>query len=268
MQRLQPPYGRDHCCAVYPGHAQPIAHDIKQRCSVVHKACLYDPLLFVAVLCEAQSMLSNLWQRPVLPPCTAALYRLPAVRRTRSMMLVPCASQELPAPQLMHLELHPRSPLPALSTLAGTFDAPSADLHVTTHGRCPTSVSDTGLTPTHQQHQVHEATAASNTGTHMASTLPAMGSMAALQGVMVMQPVIQAAATAAAADQAASGAHMSHGAGPTLSELLQVPDDIQAGLDSPIAMSRAGYRRSLAPLPPRSLTGTPSATCKVQEQEE
>jgi hypothetical protein len=125
----------------------------------------------------------------------------------------------------------------------------------TTHGRCPTSVSDTGVhTPQQSFHDTEADTAA-------APPLPVTGTTGPTHQDMT------ANAASAAADQATAGHTMSHGAGPTLSELLQMPDDVQAGMDSPRAISRAGHRRSLTPLSPRSLAGTPGATGKGEEQE-
>lgn len=97
-----------------------------------------------------------------------------------------------------------------------------------------------------------------------ASPLPATSIMAGHEDIMQS---VTAGAASAAADQAAAGTYMSHGAGPTLSELLQMPDDVHAGMDSPRAIYRAGHRRSLTPLPPRSLAGTPSAAGKGEEQD-
>jgi hypothetical protein len=46
-------------------------------------------------------------------------------------------------------------------------------------------------------------------------------------------------------------------------KLMVVPDDVQAGMDSPRALSRAAQRRSVTPVPPRSRAGTPGPARKV-----
>lgn len=135
---------------------------------------------------------------------------------------MPCASQELPAPQLMQVEVPLRSTLPVLSALASTC-TPAAQLPAATP-----LLLDMPLSPT------PAAAARSPLGlVHLALVQDTPG--------------------------------VSVPAGPTNSlsiSCLQDIDDIQAGLDSPRALSRAGFRRSVTPMLPGSRVGTPAPTTK------
>lgn len=148
-----------------------------------------------------------------------------AVHRTRSMMLVPCASQELPAPQLMQVELPARSPLPALSALANTCTPAPAQ---------PTTCQSLDLLDT--------------------AALPGVGATC-----LPLTPVATSLASGLSAEGGrfdAASAEARAQAGPAqpagneylMEEVQQMPDDVQAGLDSPRELHRGGHRRSMTPL--------------------
>lgn len=161
-----------------------------------------------------------------------------AVRRTRSMMLMPCASQELPAPQLMQVELPLRSPLPVLSALASTC-SPAAQ-----HNQPEDTISS--LCQTDNSQDAAHAQAASPTSL---ATLMEVTTVGVIDGSS-MPPASGPFPAAAAA-----------GFETPLHVLGNLPDAVQSGIDSPRAASRAGHRRSMTPLPPLgtgSCAGTPA----------
>jgi hypothetical protein len=152
---------------------------------------------------------------------------LTAVPRSHSMLLMPCASQELPAPQLMqaHLALQPQ--LPELGAQDSTCPPP------------PTAVAliqsscDAGSPPPLAESSEVAAVIAQ-------APAPAPAQTDSPRVLLPAGPPFSAAGYSSS----------------TLSELLICgSDDIQAGIDSP--RSRAAQRRSMTPLPSRSHAGAP-----------
>jgi hypothetical protein len=199
-----------------------------------------------------------------------------AVRRSRSMLLVPCTSQELPAPQHMHVEVPLHAPLPVLSALANTCapaQAPHAHLHAAsflsqpaamalgfaTHPSLPVAVAAAAQQP--QGAAATAAAAAAATPAAVSDDSAAIAAGTTVFGSLGMSAADQAVGGHSAAQQSAlasAAAGLAHHS--ALSGLLQLPDhDVQMGVDSPRAASRAGTRQAMTPLPPRSRAGTPGS---------
>jgi hypothetical protein len=168
------------------------------------------------------------------------------------MMLVPCASQELPAPQLMQVQLPLRSPLPMLSALAAQHTSQPAD-HFPEPLSLTPAASQAADTPGLSALDM-EATEEQAAGT--AAGTPADFNGRDLDSVMVAG--IDRAGRSSPVSGLVAAVYNS-----SVGDLMDMPDDVQAGIDSPRALSRAGHRCSVTPLPPRSRAGTPGPACKM-----
>lgn len=162
------------------------------------------------------------------------------------MMLVPCASQELPAPQLMQVELPLRSPLPVLSALAAQHTSQPADQF-----NFPKPLS---LTPAASQ--------AADTPALSALDMDATDEQAPDFNGCDLGSVMVASTDCGGRSSPVSGL-VAAVYNSSMGELMDMPDDVQAGIDSPRPLSRAGQRRSVTDLPQRSRAGTPGPASKV-----
>lgn len=159
-----------------------------------------------------------------------------AVPRTHSVMLVPCASQELPAPQLMQANLQVlQPPLPELDAQHSTCSEAAAPGQPQGGSDATPSLIQSGWcadspTPLAMRPEVEGVTAQAQAQAHALTVSPRV--------VLPTEP-------------------FSAGYSNTLSELMlsNSSDDIQAGIDSP--RSSAAHRHSVTLLPSRSHAGTP-----------